>query len=49
MGFVPFDNVVKAELFFRQDGQRVQNVLHFRQSFEPTVASMTLLAQELIA
>lgn len=49
MGFVPFDNVVKAELFFRQDGQRVQNVLHFRQLFEPTVTSMTLLAQELVS
>lgn len=47
MGFVPFDNVIKVQLFMRQDNQRVENVLHFRQSFEPTIETMTTVAEQI--
>lgn len=48
MAFVPFTNVAMVELFYRQDGQRVENVLNFRMTATPTVASLTALSGNVI-
>lgn len=44
MTFVPFVNVVKAELVYRQDGQTIENVLHYRALTTPGPESMANLA-----
>lgn len=48
MAFVPFVNTVKAELIYRQDGQTMENVLHYRSLVTPAVEDMELLAQVLV-
>jgi hypothetical protein len=48
MAFVPFTNVAQVELFYRQDNQRVENVLNFRMTAAPTVASLNSLAGNVI-
>lgn len=48
MAFVPFNNVAMVELFYRQDNQQMENVLHFRMPSTPTVASLQTLADNVI-
>jgi hypothetical protein len=45
MGFVPFNNTIKLEAIFTQDGQRIENVHHFQVDETPDVATCTALAQ----
>jgi len=50
MAFIPFaSTVAKIELFFRQDGQQCENVLHFRLPSSVTEASLTTLCEDVIA
>lgn len=46
MGFVPFNNVVKLELFIRQDLQEVENVLHWQMPATPTISTLDALASD---
>ena len=48
MPFVPFVNVCKAELIYRQDGQVMENVLHYRSLNTAGPEDMALLAQRLV-
>jgi hypothetical protein len=48
MGFVPFANVVRAEMVFSWAGQSVENVLHYVQAGGWTAPEMTQLADALI-
>lgn len=48
MPFVPFTNVAMVELFYRQDGQRIENVLHFQMTAAPTPTSLGALAGNVI-
>lgn len=45
MQFVPFNNVAMVELFYREDNQRLENVLHFQLTSSPTVSSLQTLCQ----
>lgn len=49
MGFVPFNNVVRTELFITQDSQRVENVLHWQLSSTPTDTNMSALAANIVS
>lgn len=48
MAFVPFNNVAMVELFYRQDGQRLENVLHFLMTATPTSTTLNSLAGNVI-
>lgn len=49
MPFVPAPRTVKAELFFTQDGQRVENVLHFQFDSLVTAEDMENLGEALVS
>lgn len=48
MPFVPFENVAMVELFYRQDGQNLENVLHFSTPTTPDITLLTDLADDVI-
>ena len=48
MPFVPFENVAQVELFYRQDGQNLENVLNFSTPTTPDVTLLTDLADDVI-
>lgn len=49
MAFVPFNNVAKVELFYRQDSQNLENVLHFETATTPDSSLLTDLANDVIS
>ena len=48
MAFVPFNNVAMVELFYRQDGQRIENVIHFQMTTTPNPTNLAALAGNVI-
>lgn len=49
MPFVPFNNVCQVELFYRQDSQTLENVLHFIAPLTPDTDSLEQLGLDTIA
>lgn len=47
MAFIPFSRTVKAEMVYSQDGQVVENVLHFQREDPVTTSNMFNLAGDL--
>ena len=44
MPFVAFNNVAMVELFYRQDNQRLENVIHFQLNTTPNTTNLGALA-----
>ena len=44
--FVPFPTTVMVEMFYTQDGQKIENTLYFDLGTEPTASNMAVLASE---
>ena len=49
MPFVPVPSTAMVELLYRQDSQRLENTLYFRQADDYDTAELTTLATEVIA